>query len=459
VSDDPTTTSITGLQGLIERGDATRRDIVLAHLERIELVNPSTNTFVEVRRNEVLAEAEAADATHGRRLAGPLDGVPLSIKDSYGIRGLRRSDGLVANADRYADRDDTVVTRLRDAGALLLGHGNVPDMCVRWNTVSGLYGTSRNPRDLERSVGGSSGGEAGNVAAGMATAAIGQDLGGSIRVPASFCGVYGIRSTPGAVPTVSQYPAFPDTPAVQAMGTIGPLARTLDDLERVFRAIAVPDPTDPTSAPPRAAPDAGPLPRVAVLREEAGAVIEPEILRRLDDTVSALRAAGYEVVEGVIGDLRRAPELWAEIAGTDLVHTMLARVGDLMVESGRQHVEQMFGAVALDGSVSSYNDAWIERHGLLVEWLRFAEEFPIVLAPVAGMPAPLLDFDHLLDAEATSALFDSMRCVPWVNLFGLPSLALPNGIQLVGRRFREDELFAAARALEPALPPVAVATP
>jgi amidase len=196
-----------------------------------------------------------------------------------------------------------------------------------------------------------------------------------------------------------------------------------------------------------------------VLREEAGAVIEPEILRRLDDTVSALRAAGYEVVEGVIGDLRRAPELWAEIAGTDLVHTMLARVGDLMVESGRQHVEQMFGAVALDGSVSSYNDAWIERHGLLVEWLRFAEEFPIVLAPVAGMPAPLLDFDHLLDAEATSALFDSMRCVPWVNLFGLPSLALPNGIQLVGRRFREDELFAAARALEPALPPVAVATP
>jgi amidase len=198
VSDDPTTTSITGLQGLIERGDATRRDIVLAHLERIELVNPSTNTFVEVRRNEVLAEAEAADATHGRRLAGPLDGVPLSIKDSYGIRGLRRSDGLVANADRYADRDDTVVTRLRDAGALLLGHGNVPDMCVRWNTVSGLYGTSRNPRDLERSVGGSSGGEAGNVAAGMATAAIGQDLGGSIRVPASFCGVYGIRSTPGS---------------------------------------------------------------------------------------------------------------------------------------------------------------------------------------------------------------------------------------------------------------------
>lgn len=458
MSDIVCSATIAGLQGLVTDGSLTRRDIVEAHLHRIEAVNPATNTFVEVRSEEVLAEADAADAAHGRTIAGPLDCVPMSVKESYGIRGLRRTDGLAANAELHADRDDSVVTRLRDAGALLLGHGNVPDMCVRWNTISGLYGTSRNPRDLERTVGGSSGGEAGNVAAGMATAAIGQDLGGSIRVPASFCGVYGMRSTPGAVPTLSQYPAFPDTPAVQAMGTIGPLARTVDDLERVYRAIAVPDPIDPTSVPARH-PDTSQRPRVAVLRDESGAVLDAEIVARLDNTIEWLRDAGYEVVEGVIGDLRRAPELWAEITGTDLVHTMLERVGGLMTESGRQHVEQMFGAVALDGSVSTYNDAWIERHGLLVEWLRFAEEFQLVVAPVAGMPTPLLDFDHMLDAEATTALFDSMRCVPWVNLYGLPSLALPNGIQLVGRRFREDELFAAARAIEPAIAPVTIATP
>ncbi len=457
----PCTLGITELQACIADGLVTRRQIVEAHLARIVAVNPTTNSLVEVRTEEVLAEADSADRSRGRSISGPLDGVPMSVKDSYGIRGLRRSDGLAANAERYADRDDTVVVRLRDAGALLLGHGNVPDMCVRWNTISGLYGTTRNPRDTDRTVGGSSGGDAANVAAGFATAAIGQDLGGSIRVPASFCGVYGIRSTPGVVPNISTWPAFPDTPAVQAMGTIGPFARTVDDLERVFEVLASSDPLDPLSLPlpPRGRAHSGPRPRIAVLRNESGAVLDPEISERLDRTIALLREAGYEVDEGVIGELRRAPELWAEITGTDLVHTMLERVGALMTESGRQHVEQMFGAAALDGSVSSYNDAWIERAGLLVEWAAFARRYPIVVAPVAGMPTPLLDFDNMLDAAATSALFDSMRCVPWVNLYGLPSLALPNGIQLVGSRFREDQLFAAARSIEGELGPVAIATP
>lgn len=457
---DPCAMTADELQSQIREGSLTRRQIVQAHLDRIATVNPHTNSLVELRADEVVAEADAADSERGRTITGPLDGVPMSVKDSYGIRGLRRSDGLKANADRYVDRDDSVVTRLRDAGALLLGHGNVPDLCVRWNTISGLYGTTRNPRDLNLTVGGSSGGDAANVAAGMATAAIGQDLGGSIRVPASFCGIYGVRSTPGVVPNLSTYPAFPETPAAQAMGTIGPFARNVDDLERVFTAIAVPDPLDPLSLPlARQSADAEPRPRVAVLREETGAVLDPEISRRLDETVALLRGAGYDVVEGAIGDLRRAPELWAEITGTDLVHTMLERAGHLMTDSGRQHVEEMFGAVALDGSVSSYNDAWIERAGLLVEWAAFSERFPLVVAPVAGMPTPPLDFDHMLDAAATTALFDSMRCVPWVNLFGVPSLALPNGIQLVGRRFREDQLFAAARAIEPGLAPVTIATP
>jgi Asp-tRNAAsn/Glu-tRNAGln amidotransferase A subunit and related amidases len=245
------------------------------------------------------------------------------------------------------------------------------------------------------------------------------------------------------------------------MGTIGPFARNVDDLQRVFGVIAARDPLDPLSLPiaPAGWAHDEPLPRIAVVREETGAALDPEISRRLDETVSLLRGAGYDVVDGVPVDLRRAPELWAEITGTDLVHTMLERAGHLMIESGRQHVEQMFGAVALDGSVSSYNDAWIERHGLLVAWAAFSEQYPLIVAPVAGMPTPLLDFDHMLDADATTSLFDSMRSVPWVNLYGLPSLALPNGIQLVGRRFREDQIFAAALAVEAGLAPVAVATP
>lgn len=459
MSDTLFSASVSELQQLIRGGGVTRRDIVQAHLDRIEAVNPQTNSFVELRAEEALAEADAADSGRGRTIAGALDGVPMSVKDSYGIRGLRRTDSLRANADRYAERDDSVVTRLKDAGALLLGHANVPDLCVRWNTVSGLYGTTRNPRDLKRTVGGSSGGDAANVAAGLATAALGQDLGGSIRVPASFCGVYGIRTTPGVVSNVASIPAFPDTPTIQAMGTIGPLARSVADLEAVYGAIAGFDPFDPISLPVSPAEASGPRPRIAVLRDELGAVIDPEIERRLQRTIEVLQDGGYEVVEGAVPAFRRAPELWAEINGTDLVRVMLARVGPLMVASGRQHVEQMFGAAELGGDVAGYNDAWLERASLLARWVAFTEEYPLVVAPVAGMPTPLLDFDDMLDAAATSALFDSMRNVPWVNLFGLPSLALPNGIQLVGRRFREDQVFAAAHAVERGLDPVTVATP
>jgi amidase len=423
-------------------------------------VNPSTNTFVEVRGAEAQAEASRADAERGHTIVGALDGVPMSIKDSYGIAGLNRTDGLVMNAHRRSEQDDSVVARLREAGALILGHGNVPDLCVRWNTISSLYGASRNPRDLARTVGGSSGGEAGNVAAGMATAALGQDLGGSVRVPASFCGVYGIRTSPGVVPNVTTTPAFPATATNQMMGTIGPFARCVADLEAVYGVIAGVDPLDPISVPvTTAAPASSGLPRVAVLLGETGAVIDPEIEQRLRDTIGFLRSAGYDVAEGVVPDFHRAPELWAEINGTDLMRSALPRVGDQMIASGRQHVEQMFGSVELGDDIAAYLDAWLERSALLDVWVRFAEDYPLVIAPVAGMTTPTLEFDHMLDADATKQLFNQMRCVPWVNLFGLPALALPNGIQLVGRRFHEHEVFAAARAIEPSLPKVEIATP
>lgn len=449
--------SIEEIQALIRFGTVTRREIIEAHLARIDVVNPQTNTFVELRASQVLAEAGKADMDRGRSIHGALDGVPMSVKDSYGVKGLNRTDGLPINAHRLSGQDDSVVARLRSAGALILGHGNVPDLCVRWNTISGLYGASRNPRNLSLSVGGSSGGEAGNVASGMATAALGQDLGGSIRVPASFCGVYGIRTSPGVVPNVASIPAFPATPAIQAMGTIGPLARSVADLEAVYGVIAGVNPLDPTSVPVLASVP-GQLPKVAVLRGETGAVIAPEIERRLSDTIVVLSDAGYEVTEAVLPDLHRAPEIWAEINGTDLIRVTLPRIGHLMNESGRQHILQMFGSFELGPDLAIYNDAWLERSAMLETWVRFAEEYPLVVAPVAGMVTPPLDFDYMLDYADTMKLFDQMRCVPWVNLFGLPSLALPNGIQLIGRRFREDEVFAAAHAVEGSLPKVEIAT-
>jgi amidase len=455
---EPWTATIAELQSAISSGATSRAEVVAAHLERIERVNPLTNSFAEVRGEEALAEAGKADAEHGRELAGPLDGVPMSIKDSFAVRGLRRTDGLPVHADRIADADDVVVTRLRDAGALVIGHANVPDLCIRWNTVSGLYGTSRNPRDLDRSAGGSSGGDAANVAAGLATVALGQDLGGSIRVPASFCGVYGLRTSAGVVPNVPVIPAFPSSMTVDAMGTFGPLARSVADLAAVLPVIAGPHPHDPVSVPAPLVGSERPLP-VAVLRTETGAVLEPEIQRRLDATIAALQEAGYDVVEAVFPDLRRAPEVWAEIIGTDLLNVTLPEVGAEVLDSGRRHIEEMFGLFDLGPDVRRYGAAWLERRALQDRLVRFLEEYPLVVAPVAGMPTPPLDFDDHIGVQASAELFQRMRCVMWVNLFGLPGLALPNGIQLVTRRFHEPDLLAAAAAIEPLLPPVEVASP
>jgi len=459
-----TAASIADLQAAVAAGELTRVEIVQRHLDRIAAHNPAVGSVVELRADAVLAEAEEADRERGRTIAGRLDAAPVSVKESYGIAGLRRTDGLRSLAERRASRDDTVVARLREAGALLIGHGNVPDLCVRWNTVSGLYGATRNPRDVSRTVGGSSGGEAASVAAGFATAAIGQDLGGSIRVPAAFCGVFGMRTTPGVVPTRSEFPAFPLTPTTHAFGTIGPLARSVGDLEAVYEAIAVPDDADPVSVPriptSHREPGRPPMPRpaIAVLREEAGAVVDDEITARLDETCAWLREAGYEVAEHVLPSVARASDLWAELTGTDLIRVALPAFGDEMTPAGRRHVEELFGAFELGDDPARHNAAWIERAGLYEAWALAARRYPIVVAPIAGMPTPPLDFDVDLGRPATLALFDRMRCVPWVNLFGLPALALPTGIQLVGRRFHEADLLDAASAIEEHFP-VAVATP
>jgi amidase len=455
---DPCQATVAGLQAAIASGATSRADVVAAHLDRIERVNLLTHSFAEVRAADALAEARKADEEHGRTLAGPLDGVPMSIKDSFAVRGLRRTDGLPVHADRIAAADDVVVTRLRDAGTLVVGHGNVPDLCIRWNTVSGLYGATRNPRDLSRTVGGSSGGDAANVAAGLATVALGQDLGGSIRVPASFCGVYGLRTSAGVVPNVPVIPAFPASMTVDAMGTFGPFGRSVADLAAVLQVIAGPHPYDPVSVPAPLIRSARPL-RVAVLRTETGAVLEQEIERRLDATVVALQEAGHDVVEAVFPDLRRAPEVWAEIIGTDLLNVTMPDVGHLVTDSGRVHIEEMFGLFDLGPDVRRYGAAWLERRALQDRLVRFLEEFPLVVAPVAGMPTPPLGFDDHIGSAASGELFDRMRCVVWVNLFGLPALALPNGIQLVTRRFHEPDLLATAAAIEPLLPPVEIADP
>lgn len=448
--------SVSQAQAAISAGETTRVALAQEHLERLSAINPTINAVIETN-DALLEQAAERDELLGRTLAGPLDGAIMSIKDSFAVEGFHRSDGVASWADRVAPRDEETVRRLREAGALIIGRTNVPDLCIRWNTISSAHGATRNPRDPSLSAGGSSGGEGAAVAAGISNVGIGADLGGSVRVPASFNGVYGMRPSAGLVTDISDIPCLPASVVTDVMNCTGPFARTVDDLARVLDAIEGPHPGDPKVLPITLV-ESTEKPKIAVMRDETGAVIEPEINSRLDRVVDMLREVGYDVVENVLPDLRRGPEIWAEIIGTDLMQVTIPNVGDLIEPSGRQHIEAMFGAVDLGNDIAAYYQAWVQRREFMTMLSQVMADYPLIVAPVAGMPSPPLDFDHMLSDADTTDLFNHMRCVPWVNLCSLPSLATPLGIQIVGARFRDLDILAAARAIEPLLGPVDIAS-
>jgi amidase len=448
---------------VIRAREVSRRQVLEAHLDRIDAVDGLVNAVVErVDRDAALSAAEAADREHEARGALPLDGVPVSIKDHFDVEGMLHTEGIRSWADRRSPGNSAVVQRLLDAGAFVVGKCNQPDFQIRWNTVNDLYGATRNPRDTSLTAGGSSGGDAAAVASGMAALGLGADYGGSIRVPASFCGVFGLRPSAGRVPHVQALDPEQGGMTLDLMNSPGPFARTLDDLWAAFLALAGPDPRDPTSLP--VAPPEEHIPKrqpASVLRmaRETGAIVEPEVERELDLVCAALEAAGYSVVEGGIPNAARAPELWAELVGTELLHSALPAWDGLLADSNRQHIEAQFGLFDLGDSLSAWTRAFVERRETAQATARVMEEHTLIVAPVAGMKAPPLDFDQYLDLEATRDLFDHMRDIVWVNLLSLPSVALPNGIQLVARRFHESEAVAAASAIVEALEPVAIAEP
>ena len=378
--------------------------------------------------------------SHEARTALPLDGVPVAIKDHFDVEGMLHTEGIRAYADRRSPGNSAVVQRLLDAGAFVVGKCNQPDFQIRWNTVNDLYGATRNPRDTSLTAGGSSGGDAAAVASGMAALGLGADYGGSIRVPASFCGVYGLRPSAGRVPHVQALDPELGGMTLDLMNSPGPFARTLDDLWAAFVALAGPDPRDPTSlpvAPPEPVPTRQATPVLRMARE-TGAIVEPEVEHELDLVCAALEAAGYRVVEGGIPNAARAPELWAELVGTELLHSSLPAWDGLIADSNRQHIEAQFGLFDLGDSLSAWMRSVVERRQTAQATAQLMEEHPLDRRARRGHEdARRSTSTSTSIVDATRDLFDHMRDVVWVNLLSLPSLALPNGIQLVARRFHE----------------------
>lgn len=444
------------LAARIAAGDVSSREAVGACLDRIAAVDRALGAFVDVRTKAAVAEARAFDeaATRGGpRL--PLGGVPVTVKSAIDVAGLRCETGSPSRRGVRATTDAVVVQRLRAAGAIVLGTTNVAEMLMGYESVNPLHGTTRNPWDLTRTPGGSSGGESAAIAAGCSFAGIGSDGGGSIRVPAHFTGICGLKPTPGRVPATGHQPAC--LGPFSLIGAVGPMARSVADLRRLLAVLAGWDVDDPCAVP--AAADAAPY---ASTREvwwfdtDARAPSTAETRAAVGAAVAGLAAQGYDVRPGRPTAFDDATALWDVFFGDAGEMLLTAAIGDVaptLPILAAMHRERGPRAPL---TALGLAEAWAARDVLRA---RFIHELHgrIVLCPVTAVPA----FAHgerqwTVDGRTVGYL-DAMIYTPWANILGAPAAVvpagrsdggLPIGVQVIGAPFMEAAVLDVAAAIE-----------
>jgi amidase len=443
----------TELAALIRARKASAREATQAALARLDAVNPRINAVIAHDPDAALAAAEAVDAALARgEDPGPLAGVPVTVKVNVDQAGWATTNGLRLQKDNIARQDSPVVANLKRAGAVILGRTNTPAFSLRWFTRNGLHGATRNPRNPAITPGGSSGGAAAAVAAGIGALAHGTDIGGSIRYPAYACGIHGLRPTLGRIPAWNA--SGPDRLiGAQLMAVSGPLGRSIADLRLGLAAMSAPDFHDPWWTP---APLTGPdFPRRAALAiAPEGMPVVPEVAAALQDAAQRLRAAGWTVEEVAPPPLKETAELQAILWLAETRRTGT----ELMQREGDADALTIFGfmeRLCPPTDTHALADALQRRLGLLREWLVFLERYPVLLLPVSGeLPFP----DH--DDVTSFVRFEQIMAANLPQV-GLPLLSLPGlvvatgmvgqtpvGVQLIGSRYREDILLAAGGVIE-----------
>jgi len=435
-------------------------ELVNAHLAQIERLNSKLNAFVQVdaeRARQSAKDAESSVMNH--EPLRPLHGVPISIKSSMSVAGLRCEAGTRLRAGFLARRDAPLVTRLKAAGAILLGTTNAPELLMAWETDNLLYGRTNSPWGLERTPGGSSGGEAAAIAAGMSAGGVGSDGGGSIRVPAHFSGICGLKPTPGRIPSTGHFPVSAGPFA--SIGVVGPMARTVADLKIIFEAMQGPDVGDTNAAPvPLRWPseDETREVRVGYFEDDGRTPVTAETRATVRTAAEALRSAGFQVDLFRPEGLEEARQLWWKyfvVAGGMLIKPMFkGRESDLSPIL-RQFLEWSAAEPAL--TAETLLDAWIRRDILRAPFLAQMEQYPILLCPAAAIPAfrhgerswQIGDKTvHYLDAWSYTEFFNLLGNPAAVVPVGSSSEGLPIGVQIVGQPWQEEQVLSVAAALE-----------
>lgn len=432
-------------------------------IRQIERRNPRLNAFIEIYDEHALgAAAKLADQLVKGGPIGPLHGVPVTIKDSLDIAGRVSNCGSLLRRGFIAESHSAVVERLLAAGAILLGKTSTPEFLYYYETDNRLIGRTSNPWNPEWTAGGSSGGESAAIASLMSPGGVGSDGGGSIREPAHFCGICGLKPTPGRISAFGHWP--PIVEPTGFMGVVGPMARTVQDVGLLFRVLQGPDARDPYSHEPvPLSPDAGRV-RIAVLRRYATVGVQSRCLDALEAAVRLLAAEGHEILDLDFRLLDGAHELWRFLFVDWSAPGVRAFIAGREYDcswSGLELLSLVEGqAPPTDDHLSSVLANQARMRSELASWLG---RDTLILMPGFGVTA----FPHRQRRFETAAgeidLLDAVRLVSPANLLGFPSMAVPilagdglppAGIQLMGPPDSEESILVTSRRLEAARGPL-----
>jgi amidase len=470
--------SATDLLAGIRRREISSAELLEYYLDRIERLNPAVNAVVTLDTDRARERARQADqATARGRSWGVLHGLPITVKDSFETAGLRTTAGTPDYAGHVPSRDAEAVARLRAAGAVLFAKTNLPAYAADCQTYNPIFGTTNNPWDLSRAVGGSSGGSAAALAAGLTALELGSDLGGSIRNPAGYCGVYGLRPSYGIIPTRGHIPGPPGMLAEIDMATVGPMGRSAADLRLALDVLAGPDATRAVAwrldlPPPRA--EALSQYRVAVWLDDEYCPADDEVLRVLGDAVDAVRAAGARVETARPCALREAERLTqqvmqAEFSGIhpteefDRLRT-LAETADPADDSPAVRHARNVTARMRDHVVVRE-----QRARISARCARFFTEYDVLLCPIT--PTAAIKHDHNPDVDARRITVNGHARpygdqIPWASLpglcclpavvirAGLTSHQLPVGLQVIAPHLEDRTAIDVAERIATLLSPL-----
>jgi amidase len=440
-------------------------ELMDAHLKQIEKQNPAVNAFIRILEEPAREAAKAAEqslSTVGPVLPA-LYGIPVSIKDSFNMAGLPTTCGSRFHADSRPAHDATAVARLKQAGAIPIGKTNCPEFLSNYESDNYVAGRTNNPWDLERTSGGSSGGESAAIASFFSAGGIGSDGGGSIRVPAHFTGIAGLKPTPGRISAAGHVPEMNHPTGL--IGVAGPMARNAEDLRLLFRVLAGYDSADPFAAPvPIREPDLGRV-RIGLMPQFYRVPVEAGVARALEKATRCLADLRFPVEPFQPVGLEAAPNLWWFFFG-ELPARMTAEIirgrEDQAHWTGTEFMQQALAEPEPEPTAKKILQNLAVRDKMRATLLREMEQFPVILMPPCGIAAFRHRQRRFETPSKTIGLFEAMMPATPINLLGLPAVVipfdrdergLPVGVQLVGRPYEEELLLELAIRMEEARGP------